>query len=789
MNSSLRVERRLRAASVVLLGVVVVFFVLPSWITLNRWIPSLSEKFHQATGRSLSIGEIKVSFWRGPELQFFQVEIGGNQKEEKPLASVAEMRIGFQLLPLLWRQWVIREIHLVDPLFLLSRDPEGEWNFEDLIRDGREKPGRWKVSNQASEIRITRGEVGLIDRTVEKGPVRWTAKEIDASASRFWLGREIRLTINVASVWRGEDPGKAAGFGVTGVINGERGALNLKKGRADLTVTLTGFDSELVRPYLRSEAIPPFIFKTGVFHLQANSADLIRTHRLFRSPDFRLEGTTNDGLVFWFPGVAPVEVNRAEWRYHDHRGTLTLKEVALMTSTLDALVFELPSGKAEWSFETSGRIALPDLAAVLASEKFDIDPLKRIKPKGTLEVAVAARIPFDSDEIELKGRVALKEGEFIPVASMKPVRKVEGEARFEQSLLEIESFRGEWGGAPFEITGRMPHVLKKGVEFDFEAPFLDLGSLFLPSDALPKKKGEPPVPRQKGEAEKPPAGERRGYWVGRVRIDHLKVGGFDLKGYQSAVTYEERALQLRDVEARVAGGSLNVNFAQAYFREDGTISLALTPNVSDVNFEEALKDFHQNGDRPFMSGKFLMVGGVDTKGRNLEEFKENLRGNLIVYFEKGTLYRFKTLGRIFTLMNLRRLPDLNEKGLPYRVISGKLSIDQGEVTLHDAVIVGRDVRMIAKGTIDLPDERLDLEMGVQVFKLLDEVIQEIPIGSQLILGKDKMFIAAYFDVEGTIDDPEVKFRPLKSIKKSVLSILERILKFPFKPRLFAKEES
>ena len=207
MSSLSRGDRRRYIAASFLLGVVFLFFILPHWITFNRWIPFLSERFHQATGRSLIIGEIKPSFWSGPELQFSNVEIGGI-REAKPLASIAKVRIGIQLLPLLWRQVVIREIHLVDPVFSISRNQAGEWNFEDLLPNGREeKPGGWKLSNQSSEITVTRGEVGFFDESVSEGPLRWTAKEIDAAASRFWLGREIRLRLDVASIWRGDDAG------------------------------------------------------------------------------------------------------------------------------------------------------------------------------------------------------------------------------------------------------------------------------------------------------------------------------------------------------------------------------------------------------------------------------------------------------------------------------------------------------------------------------------------------------------------------------------------------------
>jgi hypothetical protein len=795
MSSWSKVERKHIAATLSLLAVVILFFILPQWITLNRWIPTLSETFQQSTGRSLSLREIRLSFWSGPELQLFNLEIGGKEGE-KPLASIGKVRIGFQLLPLLRRQFVIREIHLIDPLLYLSHDREGEWNIEALIpKREAGKPGGWKISNQSSEISFTRGELTLIDQTVQEGPIEWSAKEINGAASRFWLGQEIRLKLDVASIWRGKEAGKAARVGLTGTLQGDRKTFDFKRGTADLIVTLTGFDFELIRPYLRSKNIPPFIFKSGTFHIEANSADLFKASALFRSPTFRLQGRSEEGLVFLFPGLEPVAVQQAEWVYRDRQGAFILKDLQLRNSSLASISFELqdPFEKPQWNIETSGQIALPDLAEVLSSERFDINWVKRIKPTGVLEVAVTAKVPVkDSEEIDLKGRLTLKEAEFTPVASMKPVRKVEGEARFEHARLEVESVKGEWGGAPFKVTGSMPHILKKGVEFDFEAPFLDLEKLLLPASS--PSKGEPkPKPEASSENLKKgkrnvPSKKRKGYVVGLVRINHFKVEGYDLQGFKSAVTYQERALQFQEVEAKVEGGILNVDFAQAYFNEDDTVSLAMTPNIRDVNFEEALKDFHRNDDLPTMSGRFMMMGGVNTEGRNFEEFKKNLMGNLAVYFEDGTLYRFKTLSRIFALMSLRRLPDLETRGLEYKVISGKLTIDKGLVTLHDTVIFGKDVRMVAKGTVYLPENRLDLEMGVQVFKLLDDVIKEIPVGSQVILGKDKMFIAAYFDVKGTIEDPEVRFRPLKSIQKSIFSILEQALKFPFKPRLFVKKD-
>ncbi|HLG22125.1 MAG TPA: AsmA-like C-terminal region-containing protein, partial [Candidatus Manganitrophaceae bacterium] len=318
------------------------------------------------------------------------------------------------------------------------------------------------------------------------------------------------------------------------------------------------------------------------------------------------------------------------------------------------------------------------------------------------------------------------------------------------------------------------------------APFLDLASL------LVARRGAPPSAPEASAKPAPrtlPASESeggKGYAVGLIRIDHLKVEGHHFTNFKSAALYRDRALQFREVEAQVEQGALKMNFAQVYFRKEGGVSLAMTPTLSDIDFEKTLKDFNPREERPFMSGKLLLMGGLNTEGRNFEEFKDHLRGNLAVFLENGTIYRFKTLARIFSLMNIRRLPNLELKGMPYRVISSKLSIRKGVVDLHDTVMIGRDVRMIAEGSVDLANNRLHLEMGVQVFKVADELLQEIPIAGYLLLGEDKMFIASYFDVEGSIDDPFVRFRPLKTIQEATLKILKRILTFPQKPKAFVE---
>lgn len=114
----------------------------------------------------------------------------------------------------------------------------------------------------------------------------------------------------------------------------------------------------------------------------------------------------------------------------------------------------------------------------------------------------------------------------------------------------------------------------------------------------------------------------------------------------------------------------------------------MTPQLSEINISEFLNDFGGGEKSPVMSGKALVAGGLNTEGKKYREFKQNLRGTLIVYLNDGTLYRFETLTRIFSSMNLFGLPDLNVEGIEYNAISGTLDIKGGEVSLNDAILYG-----------------------------------------------------------------------------------------------------
>lgn len=781
-------NRRPTLAALFLLLLASVLFVLPEWITLNRLIPSLSERFQTATGRTLFIKQIRLSFLNGSQLRLYGVVIGG-RGEARPLAEAEEIRIGFQLLPLLWKRLEIVEIDLIEPTLALARDKKGDWNFEDLLPEKEKEAGKgWKLAIRSGIFTLRRGRLSLIDDALTGHPLEWTAQRVEARIGRpFWEG-EVEVKIDVPSLWRGIFVGKATHLQVDGYMEGEGGLFGFKRERAHFAVSVSRFDSDLIGPYL-PDTIPSFLSETGRFTIVARSADLLRIGRLLRSRETRLEGESRQIAVTLSKGLPPVTIEQATWKYDGREGRFALRNTHLSNSTLtETTGWFHPSTEARLEIKTAGEVSLSD-AAEVADERFGNQRMKRLKADGLIETALTMKIPLaDPGRTEFYGHLLVREGTLTPFPSFRPIRKIKGTVRVEGKQLLIESAEGAWGEGRLAGSGKMPDWHQEGIEFDLHATTLDWDALRLPPDEAESARRQEERPKEPKPNLSEPNEEDHdegGYAAGRLRIDHLKLKEYDFSHVHTAMIYRRRTLQFRETEANFEDGVFKADFAQAYFRPDGSVALTLTPNLQQISVAAFLSDLRGDGERPLMSGRGWVAGGLNTEGSNLQEFKKNLEGNLVVYMERGKIYRFRALARIFALMNLRSIPDLNVKGIEYDALSGSLSIERGKVALHDTVLFGRDVRVIANGKIDLVKNELDLLMGVQVFRLVDDILKQLPVAGPILLGEDKMFIASYFEVEGKLTDPRVRFKPFKTIKESTLAVLRRALTFPARPEEFS----
>ncbi|MHB8763648.1 MAG: translocation/assembly module TamB domain-containing protein, partial [Deferrisomatales bacterium] len=108
--------------------------------------------------------------------------------------------------------------------------------------------------------------------------------------------------------------------------------------------------------------------------------------------------------------------------------------------------------------EARARLRVPDLGWVAAG----VGALRRVS--GAAEVEVVAEGP--AREPRLLARIEVSGGEVRPAAAMVPVRNLSLEALADRGGLWLQALRGELGGAPFQVTGRVDWAGSAGPRLD-----------------------------------------------------------------------------------------------------------------------------------------------------------------------------------------------------------------------------------------------------------------------------------------------------------------------------------
>ena len=86
------------------------------------------------------------------------------------------------------------------------------------------------------------------------------------------------------------------------------------------------------------------------------------------------------------------------------------------------------------------------------------------------------------------------------------------------------------------------------------------------------------------------------------------------------------------------------------------------------------------------------------------------------------------------------------------------------------------------GEIDTSGPRIDATIALHPFVTIDKIISNIPLAGWIITGDRNSAVSLYFEMEGPLKDPDVLPLPVKSIRKNIFGILERLIRTPF--RLF-----
>lgn len=112
--------------------VVLIAFIVPSFIDANQYKDTIAEKVQAATGRTLAIeGNIDLAILPAPTLSVYQIRLANLERATSPdMVQLAALRVRIALFPLFSGRVQVESILLIDPIIELEILADGRPNWE-----------------------------------------------------------------------------------------------------------------------------------------------------------------------------------------------------------------------------------------------------------------------------------------------------------------------------------------------------------------------------------------------------------------------------------------------------------------------------------------------------------------------------------------------------------------------------------------------------------------------------------------------------------------------------------
>jgi len=178
-----------------------------------------------------------------------------------------------------------------------------------------------------------------------------------------------------------------------------------------------------------------------------------------------------------------------------------------------------------------------------------------------------------------------------------------------------------------------------------------------------------------------------------------------------------------------------------------------------------------------------MNGGTLTLNGNYkdDENGSTLKGNLDI--TEHTIKDAPLLGKILSLASLTGFIDaLSGNGIRFKQLNIPFTLHNDVVTIEKGKTFGSAIGMTVDGTVTFPEKTLDLEGTVVPAYTLNNVLGNVPIlGEMLVGGEGQGVFAARYSIKGTEQNAKVNVNPLSILTPGFLRGLFDIFDKPKKP--------
>ena len=124
---------KLKWIGIAIVAILLVLFIVPFLIPVNKFKPAIESKASDALGRKVQLGNLSLSLFTG-SVGIDDVSVSDDPKfNGGPFLTAKSVRVGVELIPLIFSQQLnVTEIAVVNPQVMMLKDPAGRWNFSSI---------------------------------------------------------------------------------------------------------------------------------------------------------------------------------------------------------------------------------------------------------------------------------------------------------------------------------------------------------------------------------------------------------------------------------------------------------------------------------------------------------------------------------------------------------------------------------------------------------------------------------------------------------------------------------
>lgn len=266
----------------------------------------------------------------------------------------------------------------------------------------------------------------------------------------------------------------------------------------------------------------------------------------------------------------------------------------------------------------------------------------------------------------------------------------------------------------------------------------------------------------------------------KAHVGQGVISGFKFQQARGTIHYKTGQLRVEPLHFQADKGTgTGAVYVTRYLNTTNGSQLKLEGQLFNINADKGYQQLLRQVGlvTGTLNGNFTIQGPIGSK------FLEGSHGNFHLAIKHGVLRQFKTLSKAFSILNVAqlfslKLPDMDKEGMPFRKLTGDITLDRGVLHSENLVINSPAMGVSVIGDHNLINHNVDLIMGIKPLGTVDTIVKHIPVAGWILAGEEQAVITTHFKVSGPSSDPTVEMLPLSSISTKIFNIFKRTLKLP-----------